>query len=148
MSIMLLSNSIGIPPQRSALKLEQPADPSDDSDSSSGISLGSYRRTRQCSRSIKESERNYSALNLEALLCLLVGVSARLSASITTLRFDEDPGCVVRETLRILNGALKPLSESLDVLTALEGALLSRVQFIVNTIVICSRRASLRPQRE
>jgi hypothetical protein len=145
---MSLSNSIGMPPKRSALKLEQPADPSDDSDSSSGISLGSYRRTRQCSRSIKVAERNYSALNLEALLGLLVGVSARLSAFITTLRFDEDRGCVVRETLRILNGALKPLSESLDVLTALEGALLSRVQFLDNSIVICTRRASLRPQRE
>jgi hypothetical protein len=98
------------------LKLVQPADPSDDSDSSSGITLGSYRRTRQCSRSIKESERNYSALNLEALLCLLVGVSARLSASITTLRFDDDPGRVARETLRMLNGALKPLSESFSLL--------------------------------
>ncbi len=78
----------------------------------------------------------------------VVGVSARLSASITTLRFDDDLGRVARETLRILNGALKPLSESLDVLTALEGVLLSRVQFIDCTIVICSRRASLRPQRE
>ena len=139
-----------MPPKRSALKLEQPAVASVDSDSSSDISLGSYRRSRQCCRSIKQSERNYSSLKLEALLSLIVGKSVRLSSSISSVRFDDDTGNgrVVRESLRIPNGALSPLSESLDELTALEGALLSRLQFIDRSIVVCSRRASLRPHRE
>ena len=140
-----------MPPKRSALKLEQTAAPSDDSDSSSEFSLGSYRRTRQCSRSIKMSERHYSDLKLEALLSLLVGVTARLSASITTLHFVDDHtgnGRDVRDTLRILTGALKPLSHSLDEMTAIEGALLDREQFINHNVASCSRRATLRPQNE
>ena len=152
MGIMLLGNSIGMPPKRSALKLEQSAAPAEDSDSSSGFTVGSYRRTRQCSRSIKEYQRNYSALKLEALLCLLVGVSARLSATITTLRFDDADitgnGRDVKDTLRMLNGALKALSESIDNLTAGEGALLDRLNFINHNVAISSRRATLRPQNE
>jgi hypothetical protein len=148
----LLGHNIGMPPKRSALKLEQPAAHAEDSDSSSECSEGSYRRTRQCSRSIKESARYFSSLKLEALLCLLVGVSARLSATITTLRFDDADitgnGRDVTDTLRVINGALKALSQSLDNLTAGEGALLDRLNFINHSLVICSRRATLRPKNE
>ena len=97
------------------------------------------------------SERHYSDLKLEALLSLLVGVTARLSASITTLHFVDDHtgnGRDVRDTLRILTGALKQLSHSLDEMTAIEGALLDREQFINHNVANCSRRATLRPQHD
>ena len=136
-----------MPPKRSAVKQEQPATASDDSDSSSDISLGSYRRTLQCHRGIKVSERSYSELNLEALLSLLVGVSARLSAAVTSLRLDANAD-EVRETLRIFEGALRPLSKSLDELTALEGVLLSRMRDLNQTVALCSRRATLRSPLE
>jgi hypothetical protein len=48
----------------------------------------------------------------------------------------------------VINGALKALSQSLDNLTAGEGALLDRLNFINHNVAISSRRATLRPQNE
>jgi hypothetical protein len=76
-----------------------------------------------------------------------VGVSARLSAAVTSLRLDANAD-EVRETLRIFEGALRPLSKSLDELTALEGALLYRLRDLNQTVDTCSRRATLRPPHE
>ena len=72
------------------------------------------------------------------------GRVVRLSATVTSLRFDADAD-EVRETLRIFEGALRPLSKALDELTALEGVLLSRLRDLNQTVAICSRRATLRP---
>jgi hypothetical protein len=72
------------------------------------------------------------------------GRVVRLSATVTSLRLDADAD-EVRESLRIFEGALRPLSKALDELTALEGVLLSRLRDLNQTVEICSRRATLRP---
>ena len=152
MNPLLQSNSSAMLPKRSALKLEQPAAALADSESSSDISMGFYRRSRQWCRSIKQSERNYSALNLEALrLCWVWLWACRSDSPLPSPRYAwwcHRQWPVVRDTLRILNGILTPLSESLDELTALEGALLSCLRCIYRSIVVCSRRASIRPHRD
>ncbi len=117
--------------QRGVVKLEQPPSSSgEDSDSSSGISAGSYHRNRQCSPAIKLSARRYSLLNGDALLCLIVGITARLSAIATNLNYEDvfGNGRIVRESIRVCNGALRPLSEALDELSAVEAALEDRLQ--------------------
>ncbi len=134
--------------QRGVVKLEQPPSSSgEDSDSSSGISAGSYRRDRQCSAAIKLSARRYSMLNVDALLCLIVGIAARLSAIATTLNYENvyGTGRIVRETIRVCSSALSPLSEALDELSAVEAALADRLLVIEDARDRCARRASLRP---
>ena len=145
-------NSSAMPPkrQRGVVKLEQPPSSSggdSDSDSSSDISVGSYRRDRQCSRAIKLSARRYSLLSVDALLCLIVGITARLSAIATNLNYENvfGNGRIVRESIRVCSGALGPLSEALDELSAVEAALADRLQMIEDARDRCARRASLRP---
>ena len=77
-----------------------------------------------------------------------MGVTARLSAVVTALRYENvvGNGRIVRETIRVCNGALDPLSEALDELSALENALEDRLELIEQTRLRCARRASLRQQ--
>jgi hypothetical protein len=135
--------------QRGYVKLEQPPTSSgEDSDSSSGISNSSYRRYRQCSPAIKLAANRYSTLTVDALLCLIVGITRRLAAVCTALNYDNavvGKSRLVRESIRICTGALLPLTEALDDLSAVEAALDDRLQMIQDAVDRCSRRASLRP---
>jgi hypothetical protein len=86
-------------------------------------------------------------LNVDALLCLIVGITARLSAIATNLNYEDvfGNGRIVRESIRVCNGALRPLSEALDELSAVEAALEDRLQAIEDARERNLRRASLRP---
>ena len=140
-----------MPPKRSAAKLKQVAPPSDDSsDSSSGFSSSSYRRLRQNSRGIKNAEQKFESLHLEALLSLVVGVATRLSVAVSALKYSNvtGNGRIIRETMRLVNGALDPLTDSIDELSALEGALLQHLLRIEGVRVSCARRATVRPQTQ
>ncbi len=116
-----------MPPKRrrSAIKLERPASSSGESDSDfSEVSDTPFFRTRQCHSAVKMQSLKYSALTVDSLLCLIVGITARLQAVVTGLRYQDvfGAGRITRETIRVCSSALDPLSEALDELTAVENA--------------------------
>ncbi len=136
-----------MPPKRrrSAIKLERPPSSSGESDSDfSEVSDTPFFRTRQCHSAVKLQSRKYSALTVDSLLCLVLGVAARLQAVVTGLRYEDvfGAGRIMRETIRVCNGALDPLTEALDELTALENALEDRLQMIMRHRARSARRAS------
>ena len=147
----MLRNSSVMPPKRGrrSVKLERPPSSSgeSDSDSSSSLSDTPFFRTRQSTRAVKLNALKYSALHVDALLCLIVGVSARLNAVVTALRYEDvfGTGRIMRESIRVCSSALEPLSEALDELVAIEDALDDRLQMIERSRVRSARRASLRP---
>ena len=135
--------------RRSAIKLERPPSSSgeSDSDSSSGFSNTPFYRTRQCDRAIKVNAHKFSALTVDALLCLIVGITARLQAVATNLRYESvGTGRVVRESVRVCSGALVPLTEALDDLASVEAALGDRLEMIERTHTRSARRTSLPAQ--
>jgi hypothetical protein len=142
-----------MPPKRkrSAVKLERPASSSGESDSDfSEVSDTPFFRTRQCHSAVKSQSLKYSALTVDSLLCLIVGVMTRLQAVVTSLRYEDvfGAGRIMRETIRVCSGALYPLSEALDELTALENALEERLLMIQRHRARNARRASHRPQQQ
>ncbi len=93
----------------------------------------------------------YSDLTVDSLLSLIVGVTARLQAVITVLRYEDvisSAGRITRETVRVCSSALDPLTEALDELTALEIALDDRLLRIQRHRASTARRASLLPQQQ
>lgn len=138
--------------RRSALKLEHPPSSSgeSDSDSSSGYSNTPFYRTRQCDRAIKVNAQKYSALTVDALLCLIVGITARLQAVTTNLRYESvvGTGRVFRESIRVCSGALVPLAEAFDDLAAVEAALGDHLDMIEQARVRSARGSSLRAQQQ
>ncbi len=142
-----------MPPKRrrSAIKLERPPSSSGESDSDfSEVSDTPFFRTRQCHSAVKLQSLKYSALTVDSLLCLVLGVAARLQAVVTGLRYEDvfGAGRIMRETIRVCNGALDPLTEALDELTALENALEDRLQMILRHRARSARRASPGPQQQ
>jgi hypothetical protein len=99
---------------------------------------------------VKMQTLKYSALTVDSLLCLIAGVTARLQAVITGLRYEDvfGAGRIMRETIRVCSGALDPLTEALDELTALESALEDRLLMIQRHRARSARRESLRPQQQ
>lgn len=147
----IVRNSSIMPPKRGrSVKLEQPpSSPGEsDSDSSSIVSDTPFYRTRQSTRAVKLNALKYSALHVDALLSLIVGVTARLSAVVTTLRFEDvvGTGRIIRDSIRVCTSAIGPLSEALDELVAIEDALDDRLRMIERSRVRSARRASFHPQ--
>ncbi len=138
--------------RRSAVKIERPASSSESesSDDSSGYSDTPFFRTRQCNRAVKVNAHKYSALTVDALLCLIVGITARLKTVVTGLRYENVFGNrrIIRESIRVCSGALDPLSEALDELTAVEAALDDRLEMIARARIRSARRASLNAQQQ
>jgi hypothetical protein len=140
-----------MPPKRKrSVKLERPpSSPGEsDSDSSSIVSDTPFFRTRQSTRAVKLNALKYSALHVDALLSLIVGVLARLSDVVTALRYEDvvGTGRIVRESVRVCSSALDPLSVALDELIAIEDALDDRLHIIARSAVRSARRAALPPQ--
>ena len=137
--------------KRSAIKLERPPSSLEesDSDSSSGYSDTPFYRHRQCNQAIKVNAHKYSALTVDALLCLIVGITARLKAVATNLCYENVTGTgrVIRESVRVCSGALNPMSEALDELTAVEAALSDRLDMIARARARSARRASFLAQQ-
>ena len=108
-----------------------------------GVAPGASFDELLCSVSDPSSKELFRMmfLNQQGMHASLVAHSASNQAIVSLLSSIDTK---VQQT----HDEVSSLSHSLDEMTAIEGALLDREQFINHNVAICSRRATLRPQHD